>query len=90
MRRCLAGSAVGGINETQEILDFSAKHGICADIETTADGADTLPEIAMQMVLPVTSLCSRTLRRSLNVTNRMNSSQQIVPTTLLSANPHRC
>lgn len=33
-RRSLAGSLVGGIPETQELLDFSAKHGILADIET--------------------------------------------------------
>ena len=33
-RRSLAGSLVGGIPETQELLDFSAKHGIQADIET--------------------------------------------------------
>lgn len=33
-RRSLAGSLVGGIPETQELLDFSAKHGLLADIET--------------------------------------------------------
>ena len=33
-RRSLAGSLVGGISETQELLDFSAEHGIVADIET--------------------------------------------------------
>jgi uncharacterized zinc-type alcohol dehydrogenase-like protein len=33
-RRSLAGSLVGGIPETQELLDFSAQHGILADIET--------------------------------------------------------
>jgi uncharacterized zinc-type alcohol dehydrogenase-like protein len=32
-RRSLAGSAIGGIRETQEMLDFSADHGITADIE---------------------------------------------------------
>jgi len=32
-RRSLAGSAIGGIPETQEMLDFCAKHGIVADIE---------------------------------------------------------
>jgi len=32
-RRRLAGSAIGGIRETQEMLDFCAKHGIAADIE---------------------------------------------------------
>ncbi|MCY3003550.1 MAG: NAD(P)-dependent alcohol dehydrogenase [Planctomycetota bacterium] len=32
-RRRLAGSAIGGIKETQEMLDFCAKHGLAADIE---------------------------------------------------------
>jgi uncharacterized zinc-type alcohol dehydrogenase-like protein len=32
-RRRLAGSAIGGIRETQEMLDFCAKHGITSDIE---------------------------------------------------------
>jgi alcohol dehydrogenase (NADP+) len=33
-RRSLSGSLVGGISETQELLDFSAKHNILAEIET--------------------------------------------------------
>lgn len=33
-RRQLAGSLIGGIRETQEMLDFCAKHGIVSDIET--------------------------------------------------------
>ncbi|WP_347401337.1 NAD(P)-dependent alcohol dehydrogenase [Halomonas litopenaei] len=32
-RRTLAGSMIGGIPETQEMLDFCAKHDIVADIE---------------------------------------------------------
>ena len=32
-RRRLAGSAIGGIRETQEMLDFCAEKGIIADIE---------------------------------------------------------
>jgi len=32
-RRSLVGSSAGGIRETQEMLDFSAKHGIGADVE---------------------------------------------------------
>jgi alcohol dehydrogenase (NADP+) len=32
-RRRLAGSIIGGIRETQEMLDFCAEHGITADIE---------------------------------------------------------
>lgn len=32
-RRAIAGSLIGGIKETQEMLDFCAKHGIVSDIE---------------------------------------------------------
>jgi uncharacterized zinc-type alcohol dehydrogenase-like protein len=32
-RRAIAGSMIGGIPETQEMLDFCAQHGIVADIE---------------------------------------------------------
>jgi alcohol dehydrogenase (NADP+) len=32
-RRSLAGSIIGGIRETQEMLDFCAEHGLAADIE---------------------------------------------------------
>jgi uncharacterized zinc-type alcohol dehydrogenase-like protein len=32
-RRSLAGSQIGGIGETQEMLDFCSKHNIACDIE---------------------------------------------------------
>jgi uncharacterized zinc-type alcohol dehydrogenase-like protein len=32
-QRCLAGSLIGGIKETQEMLDFCAAHGVLSDIE---------------------------------------------------------
>ena len=32
-RRSLAGSAIGGLRETQEMLNFCAEHGIVSDIE---------------------------------------------------------
>ena len=32
-RRRLAGSMIGGIRETQEMLDFCAAHGVASDIE---------------------------------------------------------
>ncbi len=32
-RRTLAGSLIGGIAETQEMLDFCGEHGITADVE---------------------------------------------------------
>jgi uncharacterized zinc-type alcohol dehydrogenase-like protein len=35
-RRSLAGSLIGGIAETQEMLDFCAKHNIVSDIEMIA------------------------------------------------------
>jgi alcohol dehydrogenase (NADP+) len=35
-RRNFAGSGIGGIAETQEMLDFCAEHGIASDIETIA------------------------------------------------------
>jgi uncharacterized zinc-type alcohol dehydrogenase-like protein len=41
-RRSFAGSAIGGIRETQEMLDFCAEHGIGADIETIS--ADQINE----------------------------------------------
>ena len=37
-RRSLAGSLIGGIPETQEMLDFCAEHGIVADIELIRAG----------------------------------------------------
>ena len=35
-RRSIAGSLIGGIRETQEMLDFCGKHGITSDIELIA------------------------------------------------------
>ena len=32
-RRRIAGSAIGGIRETQEMLDFCGRHNIACDIE---------------------------------------------------------
>jgi uncharacterized zinc-type alcohol dehydrogenase-like protein len=37
-RRSLTGSMIGGIPETQEMLDFCAEHGIVADIELIRAG----------------------------------------------------
>lgn len=40
-RRTLAGSNIGGIRETQEMLDFSAEHGITSQVEIiSADDVD--------------------------------------------------
>ena len=35
-RRSLAGSGIGGMKETQEMLDYCAAHGIVSDIEITS------------------------------------------------------
>ena len=32
-RKSLAGSAIGGMEETQEMMDFCAEHGIVSDVE---------------------------------------------------------
>ena len=39
-RKTLSGSAIGGIAETQELLDFCAEKGIVADCEMTSMPAD--------------------------------------------------
>jgi uncharacterized zinc-type alcohol dehydrogenase-like protein len=41
-RRSLAGSMIGGMAETQEMLDYCAEHNIVSDIELTS--IDKLPE----------------------------------------------
>ncbi len=35
-RIAVAGSAIGGIKETQEMLDFCAKHNVMPDVEMIA------------------------------------------------------
>lgn len=32
-RKSVAGSLIGGLPETQELLDFCGKHGIMSDVE---------------------------------------------------------
>ena len=32
-RKIVGGSCIGGLKETQEMIDFTAKHNITADIE---------------------------------------------------------
>jgi uncharacterized zinc-type alcohol dehydrogenase-like protein len=50
IRRRLAytGSLIGGIGETQEMLDFCAAHGVASDIEIV--GAEQLNEAYDRMV----------------------------------------
>lgn len=47
-RRRLAGSLIGGIPETQEMLDFCAKHGLVSDIEVIR--ADQINEAYERML----------------------------------------
>jgi uncharacterized zinc-type alcohol dehydrogenase-like protein len=47
-RRSLAGSNIGGIRQTQEMLDFCAEHGLGADIEVI--GADQVDEAYERVV----------------------------------------
>jgi len=47
-RRSVAGSMIGGMTETQEMLDYCAEHGIVSDIELTA--IDKLPEAYERVV----------------------------------------
>jgi uncharacterized zinc-type alcohol dehydrogenase-like protein len=47
-RRSLAGSGVGGMQETQEMLDFCAEHNIVSDIEMTT--VDSLAEVYDRVV----------------------------------------
>ena len=46
-RRRVAGSLIGGVRETQEMLDFCAEHGITCDIETIAP--DQINEVYARM-----------------------------------------
>jgi uncharacterized zinc-type alcohol dehydrogenase-like protein len=36
--RVITGSGIGGIAETQEMLDYCAEHGITSDVEVIAAG----------------------------------------------------
>ncbi|MBO9766096.1 MULTISPECIES: NAD(P)-dependent alcohol dehydrogenase [Xanthomonas] len=47
-RRTLAGSLIGGIRQTQEMLDFCAKHNIVSDIQTIR--ADQINEAYERML----------------------------------------
>ncbi|TNY29656.1 zinc-binding dehydrogenase, partial [Thermomonas haemolytica] len=47
-RKSIAGSLIGGIAETQEMLDFCAEHGIVASIEMVR--ADEI-EVAYERML---------------------------------------
>jgi uncharacterized zinc-type alcohol dehydrogenase-like protein len=62
-RRALAGSLIGGIAETQEMLDFCAKHGIVSDVEmidiqdiNTAYGRMLNSDVRYRFVIDMASL----------------------------------
>jgi uncharacterized zinc-type alcohol dehydrogenase-like protein len=66
-RRSLAGSLIGGIPETQEMLDFCAKHGIGADVEmidikdiNTAYGRMLNSDVRYRFVIDIASLKNAT------------------------------
>jgi alcohol dehydrogenase (NADP+) len=71
MRRSLAGSAVGGIRETQEMLDFCAEHEVRAEIETipmdqieTAFARMQKNDVKYRFVVDMSSLSGRLAPRS--------------------------
>jgi uncharacterized zinc-type alcohol dehydrogenase-like protein len=47
-RRRLAGSLIGGVRETQEMLDVCAEHGLAADVEVIR--ADQINEAYERML----------------------------------------
>jgi uncharacterized zinc-type alcohol dehydrogenase-like protein len=47
-RRSLAGSSIGGLPETQDMLDFCAEHGLAAEIEVI--GAEQINEAYERVV----------------------------------------
>ena len=47
-RKRIAGSSIGGLQETQEMLDFCAGHGIVADIEPI--GVDQINDAYARML----------------------------------------
>ena len=62
-RRSLTGSNIGGIKETQEMLDFSAEHGITSQVEViSADDVDEAYErvvrsdVRYRFVIDVTTI----------------------------------
>ncbi|TZF91525.1 NAD(P)-dependent alcohol dehydrogenase [Cognatilysobacter lacus] len=64
-RRSIAGSLIGGIAETQEMLDFCAEHGIVSDIEMIpADGINEAYErmlrsdVKYRFVIDIASLAA--------------------------------
>ena len=77
MRRSMAGSMIGGIRETQEMLDFCAEHGLGAEIETI--GVDDVDDAYERVVderrpLPLRHR-HRVLRRHLRLTHAGRSTR---------------
>ncbi|MEV7131010.1 NAD(P)-dependent alcohol dehydrogenase [Streptomyces sp. NPDC093260] len=60
-RRGIVGSSIGGVRETQEMLDFCARHGIAAEIERipaarVADAWQNLPRARYRYVIDIATL----------------------------------
>ena len=73
-RRSLAGTLVGGIAETQEMLDFCARHGIAAQVEVIdADAIDraydriAAGEVRYRLVIDVRTMNDRAAGEALSV-----------------------
>ena len=62
-RRRVAGSPIGGIAETQEMLDFCAKKASCRTVEMIRDGSDQRSLRAAQSVPTSATALSSTWRR---------------------------
>ena len=81
-RRSMAGTSVGGIQETQEMLDFCALHGIEAEIEVV--GADKIDEaftrlavgdVRYRFVIDISTMAERGLPdRSQDFWNKLKGS----------------
>jgi uncharacterized zinc-type alcohol dehydrogenase-like protein len=57
-RRTLAGSLIGGIRETQEMLDVCAQHGVAADVDKINEGYERMlkGDVRYRFVIDISSL----------------------------------
>ncbi len=81
MRRTMAGSKIGGIRETQEMLDFCAEHGLGAEVEVIGvDEVDAAYDrvVDSRRALPLRDRhrLVRLLRRSAAGQHRQHRSQR--------------
>ncbi|WP_435242063.1 NAD(P)-dependent alcohol dehydrogenase [Streptomyces cucumeris] len=60
-RRCIAGSSIGGIRETQDMLDFCAAHHITAEVEKisaaqVSEAWENLSDVRYRYVIDIATL----------------------------------